>query len=268
MSGRVLIVAGSDSGGGAGIQADIKTVTALGGYAMSAITAVTVQNTKKVSAVHEIPADIVAAQIIEVVRDLGADIVKIGMLSSVSVIESVHNAFNEVGPRIPRVVDPVMRSKGGHVLLAASAAKACAECLIKGAALVTPNLPEAEVLTGLKIKTLADMEAAVDDLRGLGAQAVLLKGGHLEENHLVDLLITADKVVRFEDQRIDTRSTHGTGCTLASAIAVGLAAGQPLVESVSRARSYVRKAIKTAPGLGQGHGPLNHGHTVMPFLHA
>ena len=267
MSGRVLIIAGSDSGGGAGIQADIKTVTALGGYAMTAVTAVTVQNTKGVSAVHEIPDDIVAAQIGSVLPDLGADVIKTGMLSSVSIIEAVGAALDEFGPDIPRVVDPVMRAKGGYALLATDAAKALVERLVMGAAVVTPNLPEAEVLTGREIKSVADMEAAVDALRGLGAQAVLLKGGHLEGRLLVDLLITADDVIRFEDHRIDTRSTHGTGCTLASAIAAGLAAGYPLAENIARARAYVRKAIETAPGLGQGHGPLNHGHTVVPFSH-
>ncbi len=268
MSGRVLIVAGSDSGGGAGIQADIKTVTALGGYAMTAVTAVTVQNTNGVSAVHEIPDNIVSAQIASVLPDLGADVVKTGMLSSVSIIEAVGNALNEYGPNIPRVVDPVMRAKGGHALLAADAAQALVERLVKGAAVVTPNLPEAEVLTGREIQTVGQMEAAADALRSLGAHAVLLKGGHLEGAHLVDLLITATDMIRFEDQRIDTQSTHGTGCTLASAIATGLAMGHPLEESVARARAYVRKAIETAPGLGHGHGPLNHGHTVVSFPHA
>ncbi len=265
MSGRVLIVAGSNSSGGAGIQADIKTVTALGGYAMTAVTAVTVQNTKGVSAVHEIPADIVAAQIEAVLPDIGADVVKTGMLSSVQIIEAVSAALDEFGPSIPRVVDPVMRAKGGHALLAADATEALVQRLVKGAALVTPNLPEAEVLTGRIIKTIGEMEASVGALRELGAEAVLLKGGHLTGNALVDLLITPNDVVRFEGARINSTSTHGTGCTLASAVAVGLAAGMSLNETVSRARAYVRKAILSAPGLGQGHGPLNHGHAVTPF---
>lgn len=263
MPGRVLIIAGSDSGGGAGIQADIKTVTALGGYAMTAVTAVTVQNTLGVKGFHEIPTDVVAGQIAAVLEDIGADVIKTGMLASVPIIETVADALK--GKKIPRVVDPVMRAKGGHALLPEAAAKALIECLVRGAALITPNLPEAEALTGRVIKTEADMMAAVPALRGLGAQAVLLKGGHLEGERLVDLLITAEELVRFEDTRIESAATHGTGCTLASAIATGLADKMPLVEAIARARAYVRRAMLTAPGLGQGHGPLNHGHTVGPF---
>jgi len=265
MPGRVLVIAGSDSGGGAGIQADIKTVTALGGYAMTAVTAVTIQNTLGVRGVHEIPTDVVAAQIAAVMEDLGADVIKTGMLASVAIIEAVSGALKKSAPNVPRVVDPVMRAKGGHALLAEDAASALIEHLVRGAALITPNLPEAEVLTGRSIKTLADMEAAIPALRKLGAQAVLLKGGHLEGPRVVDLLITVNDITRFEDARIDTAATHGTGCTLASAIAAGLADKMSLVDAVARARAYVRKAMLTAPGLGHGHGPLNHGHTVSPF---
>lgn len=260
--GRVLIVAGSDSGGGAGIQADIKTVTVLGAYAMTAVTAVTVQNTQGVTAVHEVPLDIVAGQIEAVAGDIGIDVVKTGMLASRPMIETVADTLERCAIGTPRVVDPVMRAKGGHVLLADDAADALVRRLVRGAAVVTPNLPEAEVLTGRSIKTVADMEAAVDACRALGAEAVLLKGGHLEGAALVDLLITADRVIRFEDSRIDTTSTHGTGCTLASAIAAGLARRLPLIDAVTRARGYVRQAILTAPGLGRGHGPLNHAHGV------
>jgi hydroxymethylpyrimidine/phosphomethylpyrimidine kinase len=265
MIGRVLIIAGSDSGGGAGIQADIKTVTALGGYAMTAITAVTVQNTLGVRGFHEVPTDVVQGQIAAVMEDLGADVIKTGMLASVAIIKAVSAALKESAPGVPRVVDPVMRAKGGHALLAEDAASALIEHLVRGAALITPNLPEAEALTGLTIKTVADMEAAIPALRRLGAEAVLLKGGHLEGAHLVDLLITAGGITRFEDSRIDSAATHGTGCTLASAIAAGLADKMPLIDAVARARAYVRTAMLTAPGLGQGHGPLNHGHTVGPF---
>ena len=266
MIGRVLIIAGSDSGGGAGIQADIKTVTALGGYAMTAVTAVTVQNTEGVRGFHEIPPAVVAAQIAAVLEDIGADVIKTGMLAGVAIIEAVGAALKKSAAHIPRVVDPVMRAKGGHGLLAEDAAAALIEHLVRGAALITPNLPEAEVLTGLTIKTVADMEGAVPALRSLGATAVLLKGGHLEGPRLVDLLITANDVMRFEDSRIETAATHGTGCTLASAIAAGLADKLPLPEAVARARAYVREAMLTAPGLGRGHGPLNHGHTVGPFV--
>jgi hydroxymethylpyrimidine/phosphomethylpyrimidine kinase len=260
--GRVLIIAGSDSGGGAGIQADIKTVTVLGAYAMTAVTAITVQNTKGVTAVHEVPLDIVAGQIEAVMEDLGADVIKTGMLASRPMIENVADTLERCASRVPRVVDPVMRAKGGHALLAEEAAQALIRRLVRGAAVVTPNLPEAEVLTGRRIRTISDMEDAVDACRALGAEAVLLKGGHLEGEKLLDLLITRDRVMRFEDTRIDTTSTHGTGCTLASAIAAGLARRDSLVDAVTHARAYVRKAIMTAPGLGRGHGPLNHGHVL------
>ncbi len=266
MIGRVLIIAGSDSGGGAGIQADIKTVTALGGYAMTAVTAVTIQNTQGVRGVHGVPREVVAGQIVAVLEDIGADVIKTGMLATTGIIETIGATLRKYGPSIPRVVDPVMVAKGGHALLAADATAALVAQLVRGAAIITPNLPEAEVLTGRSIKTIAEMEAAVPALRVLGAQAVLLKGGHLEGPRLVDLLITTNDVVRFEDSRIETKATHGTGCTLASAIAAGLADKMPLADAVARARAYVREAILTAPGLGKGHGPLNHGHTVGPFV--
>lgn len=263
--GRVLIVAGSDSGGGAGIQADIKTVTCLGAYAMTAVTAITVQNTQGVTAVHEVPLNIVSGQIASVAGDIGVDVIKTGMLASRLMIETVADALERCAAGVPRIIDPVMRAKGGHALLAEDAAEALICRLVKGAAVVTPNLPEAEVLTGRSIKTIGEMESAVDACRALGAQAVLLKGGHLEGGKLVDLLITPDDVIRFEDTRIDTTSTHGTGCTLASAIAAGLAKGLPLLQAVDQARAYVRAAILSAPRLGQGHGPLNHGHLFGAF---
>ncbi|MBY0511626.1 MAG: hydroxymethylpyrimidine/phosphomethylpyrimidine kinase, partial [Rhodospirillaceae bacterium] len=206
---------------------------------------------------------VVQGQIIAVLEDIGADVIKTGMLASVPIIEAVAAALK--GHNIPRVVDPVMRAKGGHALLPDAAATALIEKLVKGAALITPNLPEAEALTGRVIKTEADMTAAIPALRGLGATAVLLKGGHLEGPRVVDMLITAKDVVRFEDTRIDSAATHGTGCTLASAIAAGLADKMPLPDAIARARAYVRKAMLTAPGLGKGHGPLNHGHTVAAF---
>ncbi len=263
--GRVLIVAGSDSGGGAGIQADIKTVTSLGAFAMTAVTAITVQNTQGVTAVHEVPLDIVAGQIEAVVADIGVDVIKTGMLASCPMIETVADTLARAAPGVPRVVDPVMRAKGGHALLAEDAAQALVKRLVRGAAMVTPNLPEAEVLTGRTIKSIGDMEQAVEACRALGAQAVLLKGGHLEGAQLLDLLITSDQVIRFEDTRIDTTSTHGTGCTLASAIAAGLSRGLGLRDAVIAARTYVRGAILSAPGLGRGHGPLNHGHVFGAF---
>ena len=263
MTARVLIIAGSDSGGGAGIQADIKTVTALGGYAMTAITAITVQNTLGVTAVHDVPTDIISGQIDAVLSDIGADVIKFGMLSSTAVIEAVAKTLES--RKIPRVVDPVMRAKGGHALLADEAAGALKRLLIPGAALVTPNLPEAEALTGRKITTVNEMSEAIPALLQLGAEAVLLKGGHLTGERLVDMLITPREVMRFEDERIHTTATHGTGCTLASAISTGMAQGLSVRDAVTRARAYVREAMRTAVKLGQGHGPLNHGHTVTRF---
>lgn len=262
-TGRVLIIAGSDSGGGAGIQADIKAVTCLGGFAMTAITALTAQNTLGVHGIHAVPEAFVRQQIQVVMEDLGADCIKIGMLATASIIDTVATALEEFAPGVPLVLDPVMVAKGGHPLLETEAVAALKERLLPKAALVTPNLPEAGVLLGTELVTEADMQAAVEPLRGLSAQAVLLKGGHLAGDRLLDLLITGASVTPFEGRRLDTAHTHGTGCTLASAIACGLAQGLALESAVARARDYVRIAIETAPGLGQGHGPLNHPHTVI-----
>ncbi|CAA7624772.1 bifunctional hydroxymethylpyrimidine kinase/phosphomethylpyrimidine kinase [Magnetospirillum sp. SS-4] len=263
MQGRVLIVAGSDSGGGAGIQADIKAVTCLGGFATTAITAVTAQNTLGVHGVVEIAPDFVRRQMEVVLDDIGADCVKTGMLASAAIVEAVADALAEFAPGAPLVLDPVMVAKGGAALLADSAAGALRGRLLPLARLLTPNIPEAEVLLGRAIATVDDMERAALDLLALGPRAVLLKGGHMEGDDLVDLLAEAGgRVTRFAGRRIVSRSTHGTGCTLASAIACGLALGLPLVDAVARGRDYVREAIRTAPDLGGGHGPLNHGHTV------
>ena len=260
--GRVLIIAGSDSGGGAGIQADIKAVTALGGYAMTAITALTAQDTRTVHAIHDVPAEFIALQLRVVLQDLGADAVKTGMLHRADIIEAVVEALETYAPDIPLVVDPVMVAKGGASLLQPSAAEALRTKLIPRATVITPNLPEAEVLSGLKVAEESDMASATNRLLQLGPQAVLLKGGHLPGDALVDLLRDSRGAQRYQDTRIDTTSTHGTGCTLASAIATGLAFGLELREAVAQARAYVRRAIETAPGFGHGHGPLNHAHTV------
>jgi hydroxymethylpyrimidine/phosphomethylpyrimidine kinase len=265
MKGRVLIVAGSDSGGGAGIQADIKTVTALGAYAMTAVTALTAQNTTGVVAIHEAPPDFVVEQIAVVADDIGADAVKTGMMAGVAIIEAVVGALETHAGNVPWVVDPVMVAKGGHRLLDGDAGDALKSLLVSRAAVVTPNLPEAEALTGIAITGPEDMEAAARALLEVGAGAVLVKGGHLEGDTITDLLLTGDGTDRFESPRIDTPHTHGTGCTLASAIAAGLAQGLGIRDAVVRARAYVLEAIRTAPGFGQGHGPLNHAHTVKPF---
>jgi len=265
MSGRVLIVAGSDSGGGAGIQADIKTVTALGGFAATAITALTAQNTRGVFGIHDVAVDFIVQQITLVLDDIGADALKTGMMGSPEVIEAVAEALAAPARSVPLVVDPVMVAKGGHALLDQAAEDALRDRLVPLAALLTPNLPEAEVLLGRTIRSLSDMEDAGRALLDLGPGAVLMKGGHLDGEMVTDLLVTAHGTERFDGARIDSAATHGTGCTLASAIACSLAQGMDLSAAVGRARAYVRRAMETAPGLGGGHGPMNHGHTVAPF---
>lgn len=256
--GRVLVIAGSDSGGGAGIQADIKTITALGGYAATAITAVTVQNTLGVTGVHPIPLDIIAAQARAVLDDIGADAIKTGMLGDAGVVETVAAAIDHAGS-IPVVVDPVMVAKGGAPLLAEAAIGAVKSLMIPRAALLTPNAPEAAALTGLRVETTDDLRRAGEALLALGAKAVLMKGGHVAGERVVDVLMTSEGETTFEGERIETRHTHGTGCTLASACAAGLAQGLPLEQAVARAWNYVHEAMLRAPGFGGGHGPLDHG---------
>jgi hydroxymethylpyrimidine/phosphomethylpyrimidine kinase len=260
--GRVLIIAGSDSGGGAGLQADIKTCTALGGYAMTAVTAVTVQNTQGVSDIHEVPVPIIAAQMRAVLGDLGADVIKTGMLHRSDVIKAVVGVLADDAASVPLVVDPVMVAKGGAPLLEPSAIDAVRTQLVPRATLVTPNIPEAEVLTGLSIKSEADQLRAGEALVELGAQAALIKGGHAPGGTVIDVLVSGSGAERFASPRIDTKNTHGTGCTLASAIATRLAQGAPLEIAVAEARAYVIRAIETAPGFGKGHGPLNHVHPI------
>jgi hydroxymethylpyrimidine/phosphomethylpyrimidine kinase len=262
--GRVLVCAGSDSGGGAGIQADIKAVTALGGYAATAITALTAQDTRGVQAVAGVAPDFIRLQIRMVLEDLGADAIKTGMLADIPTIEAVCDALAAHGQGIPVVVDPVMVAKGGHKLLADDAVATLRARLLPMAAIITPNLPEAEVLTGMAIADVPAMRAAADALLRMGVRAVLLKGGHLEGEVLTDILATPAGIEAFESPRIATRHTHGTGCTMASAIACGIAQGMAPREAVVRARAYVRAAILAAPGLGQGHGPLGHGVTIDP----
>jgi hydroxymethylpyrimidine/phosphomethylpyrimidine kinase len=264
MQGRVLIVAGSDSGGGAGIQADIKTVTALGGYAATAITALTAQNTLGVHDVVAVDPGFVAEQMEVVLGDIGADAIKTGMLLSSPIIQTVARVCARWATSIPIVVDPVMIAKGGRELLFADARAALIEDLLPLAALLTPNLPEAEALSGVRISGRSDMEAAADRLLAMGAAAVLVKGGHLSGDRVFDLLRTADGAQDwFESERIATRATHGTGCTLASAIAASIAEGFTLRDSVARSRLYVQEAMRSASGFGQGHSPLNHAHPLL-----
>lgn len=260
MKGRVLIAAGSDSGGGAGIQADIKAVTALGGFAATAITALTAQNTLGVHGIQEVPIDFVRQQIAVVLDDIGADAIKTGMLHRVEVIEAVVESLDSCDA--PLVADPVMVAKGGARLLDQGATEAVISVLLPRAAVVTPNIPEAEVLAGMEIDGVDGMKRAAEKLLSLGPRAILLKGGHLDGPRLTDLLLTDAGFEVFEGQRIETKHTHGTGCTTASALAVGLAQGMGLTDAFARARTYVQEAIRTAPGYGAGHGPLNHAHTV------
>jgi hydroxymethylpyrimidine/phosphomethylpyrimidine kinase len=264
MRGRVLIVAGSDSGGGAGIQGDIKTVTALGGYAASAVTALTAQNSQGVFGILDVPPDFIVQQMRLVLVDIGADCIKIGMLHRVPVIDAVCDVLKAEAAGIPVVVDPVMIAKGGHPLLEDDAVAVLRTRLVPLASVLTPNRPEAEALAGGGDAS-ADERAA--RLLALGPAAVLLKGGHDPGAVVRDVLWerggTAPMV--FEDTRIDTRHTHGTGCALASAIATGIAQGLAVGPAVARARAYVREAIRSAPGFGGGHGPLNHGHTARAY---
>lgn len=265
MKGRVLIIAGSDSGGGAGIQADIKAVTALNGYAMTAITALTAQDTNGVHGVLPVPIDFLVQQMRLVLADIGADAVKIGMLATADIINAVADTLAAAAPGVAIVADPVMVAKGGHRLLDESATGALIRRLLPLAAIVTPNVPEAEAMTGIDIRTVDDMRRAGHALLEYGAKAVLMKGGHMDGPVLTDLLVTRSGEQTFTGERVETRHTHGTGCTLSSAIATGLAQGLSVADAVSRARRYVDIAIRTAPGFGHGHGPLNHAHTVGDF---
>lgn len=264
MQGRVLIVAGSDSGGGAGIQADIKAVTMLGGYAATAIAAITVQNTLGVSGVFPVPPAVTAAQMRAVLDDIGADVIKTGMLGDAATIEAVAEVIESLSARPLLVVDPVMAAKGGARLLDEGAMSALVERLLPLATLVTPNTPELEALTGSVIQDEIDGLEAGRTLLSQGCRAVLVKGGHLEGDEVVDWLVARDGEHRFASPRVETRHTHGTGCTLASAVACGLAQGLELRAAVERARDYVQGAIRAAPGFGQGHGPLKHNWNLPP----
>jgi hydroxymethylpyrimidine/phosphomethylpyrimidine kinase len=262
MKGRVLIVAGSDSGGGAGIQADIKTVTMLGGFAMTAVTALTAQNTEGVFGMLPIAPDFIRQQIEVVLNDIGADALKTGMLHDAAVIETVATVIGEKAPGVPLVVDPVMVAKGGAPLIEEGAIGVLKRLLVPKAAVLTPNLPEAEILAGHPIPDLAAMRATATELLALGCRAVLLKGGHLPGETVYDVLATGSGLRIWDSPRIDSRHTHGTGCTLASAIATGLAQAMPIEAAVERARIYVQRAIASAPGFGRGHGPLDHAHPL------
>lgn len=262
---RVLVIAGSDSGGGAGIQADIKTITALGGYAMTALTAVTVQDTTGVHGIHAVPLSVIREQIRACLSDIGADAIKTGMLGTAEIVVAVAEEMAALAKHVPLIVDPVMVAKGGARLLAADAIEALRSRLLPLAAVVTPNAPEAEALTGVRIATPDDQERAGRVLCDMGAGAALVKGGHLASDTLTDVLVEGARIRRFVSPRIETASTHGTGCTLASALAAGIAQGLSVEAATARARAYVRAAILAAPGFGRGHGPLNHMHAIGPY---
>ena len=253
---KAMTIAGSDSGGGAGIQADLKTFSALGVYGSSTLTAITAQNTVGVTMVHEIPIDIIVAQIDAVLSDIGADAVKTGMLASSAIVETVAEEMER--HQVSRlVVDPVMVAKSGDRLLREDAVEALRTRLIPLAAVVTPNIPEAEALTGLKIETDEDVRRAAEAIIQLGARAVVVKGGQ-REGPATDLFYDGARFQEFSAPRIDTVNTHGTGCTFASAVAAGLAKGLEVVESVELAKDYVTEAIRRSFPVGRGHGPLHH----------
>ncbi len=259
---RILIIAGSDSGGGAGIQADIKTVTMLGGYAMTAITAITAQNTLGVSAVLPIPVEMVLTQIDAVLGDLGADAVKIGMIGSAETAQAVAERLE--GLDVPIVFDPVMVATSGSVL-ADGATVAAFERLMAVATVTTPNAPELAVLSGSVVETAEQVEQAALRLWERTGRAILAKGGDLSGPQVTDILVEAGTVTRWEDDRIETQHTHGTGCTLASAIATGLARGELLREAIGEGRAFVRAALAAAPGFGAGNGPMGHTLGAVPF---
>lgn len=263
--GRVLAIAGSDSGGGAGIQADIKTITALGGYAATAITAITVQNTQGVSDIHLLSPELIAAQMSAVLGDIGADAIKTGMLGDAATIEAIADRIEEEAEALPFVLDPVMMAKGGAPLLPESAQDVLCRRLLPLASLITPNVPELARLTGHAIDDTDGLARAARILARESGASVLAKGGHLPGAEVVDILIDHGEELRLSVTRIATRHSHGTGCTLASAVATGLAQGLSLHDAVRRARDYLQRALMRAPGFGKGHGPLDHGHTMTRF---
>jgi hydroxymethylpyrimidine/phosphomethylpyrimidine kinase len=252
-----LTIAGSDSGGGAGIQADLKTFAAHGVFGTSAITAVTAQNTRGVISWMALPPAMVRAQMDAVVGDIGADAVKIGMLGNTATVQTVAEAVRELKLRHV-VLDPVMVAKGGSALLEPSAVAAIRTMLLPLAHVVTPNAPEAEILSETPVRSMDDVNEAGERILAMGPRVVLIKGGHIEGAESIDVAFTAGESFELRGPRIDSTSTHGTGCTLSSAIAANLALGMSVREALQRAREYVEGAIRHAPNLGGGHGPLNH----------
>ena len=258
---KVLIIAGSDSSGGAGIQADIKTVTALGSYAMTAITAVTSQNTTGVFSITSLPVEEISKQIEFTSKDIKPDVIKIGMLHSTGVIKSVLRSLNKINVK-KIILDPVMVAKSGTKLINNKSIRILKSKLIKMATLITPNIPEAEILTNKKIRTVEDMICVSNILIKMGAKNVLLKGGHLESKVMKDVFLNKNEILIFKNRKINTKNTHGTGCTLSTAIATYYSCGKTLKKSCEMAIKYVNHAIRTGPKFGKGKGPINHLNTI------
>tara|TARA_B100000700_G_C15045440_1_gene857677 strand:- start:482 stop:1294 length:813 start_codon:yes stop_codon:yes gene_type:complete len=258
---KILIIAGSDSSGGAGIQADIKTVTTLGGYAMTAVTAITVQNTTGVKSVVAINPKEIEKQILFTCKDIKPDAVKIGMLHSSKVILSVTKALNKIKTK-KIILDPVMVAKGGFKLINEKAIKTLKKKLLKKAYLITPNIPEAELLTKTKIENVNDIVKAANILLKLGVKNVLIKGGHTKSNTINDVFVNKNNLKIFKNKKIITRNTHGTGCTLSSAITTFFACGKKLNKSCELGIKYVNHSIRSNPNYGKGHGPINHLNSI------
>ena len=261
INSKVLIIAGSDSSGGAGIQADIKTVTSLGSYAMTAITAVTSQNTTGVLSIVPIPANEISRQIEFTSSDIRPDAIKIGMLHSPPVINSVIKSLNKI--KIKKIIlDPVMVAKGGATLIDKKSIQILKNKLIQKVSLITPNIPEAEILSNTKIFTLEDMIFAANKLLSMGAKNILIKGGHMQSKLVTDILVNKNEIAKFYSKKYNTKNTHGTGCTLSSAIATFYSCGKTLKKSCEMAINYVNHAIRSGPDFGKGHGPINHLNTI------
>lgn len=256
--GSVLTIAGSDSGGGAGIQADIKTITLLGSYAASVLTALTAQNTRGVSSIHGLPPSFVIDQLDTVLADIPIDVIKTGMLNTPAIISALAERLSDLPTMLPLVIDPVMIAKGGAALMDRDATFIFSEQLLPQAYLLTPNIPEAERLLGTQIRSEAEMEQAARALHALGAANVLIKGGHLTGQNSTDMLFDGNECRSFSAERIFTSNTHGTGCSYASAISTFLAQGEPLASAVEKAKGFITAAIQLARPLGKGHSPINH----------
>ena len=266
LSKTVLVIAGSDPSGGAGIQADLKTLTSLGVYGMTAITALTEQNTRGVSEIFQIPLDFVIKQINCCLSDIGANAIKIGMMHNADLINVVYEALKQnkiIGNKKTKIVlDPVMVAKGGHRLLKKNAVNSLLHFIKNTNPVLTPNIPEAEILTGMNIKNLDDMKTAGEKIIKLGANFVVLKGGHMNTPIISDLLIGEKVIDQIRTKKLETNNTHGTGCTMASALAAGLAKSHDIKEAFQKAHFYVNQAIITSPNFGKGHGPINHSFNI------